>query len=246
MVTAEVTEVLQSKIVASFDNPENPEEAEWQSHSWMIRGSKFSTKITDEEGNVTEEYPKQAYVEAWPEALFGDNREGRDLKVLGIHGKFDRKAYNYIEIIPVADEPDEDGNPVFEPIRLPGKTQKIDLWVWGSNYNYYLEVHLRDFKGRVHVFNMGSLDYTGWRNLSADIPAWVPQSGGYITSDGYRRELELVKMVLWTRPSERVRDFYVYFDQIKTLTDTFRPRFDGDDLANVEKIQEAWQSGEGE
>jgi hypothetical protein len=246
-VTAEtVTEVLESKIIESFDNPENPEEAEWSSHRWVVVGSKFAAKEYDEEGNVVDEYPKTAYVESWPEALFGANKEGRDLKVLGIHGKFDRRAYNFIEIIPVADENDEEGNPVFKPIRLPGKTQRFDVWVWGSNYNYYAEAHFRDFKGIVHVLKLGDLDYTGWRNLQVRIPGYIPQSGGYVTSGGYLKELELIKLVIWTRPEERVDDFYIYLDQIKTLTDTFVSRFDGDDLADPEKIEEVWQNnGEG-
>ena len=173
--TAErITEILESKIIESFDNPENREEAEWPSHRWVIRGSKFSTKITDEEGNVTDSYPKHTYVTTWPDALFGPNKEGRDLKVLGIHGKFDRKGYNFIEILPVEEENDQEGDPIFKPIRLPGKTKIIDLWVWGSNYNYYLEVHIRDYKGIVHVLQLGDLDYTGWENLSVRIPTSIP------------------------------------------------------------------------
>lgn len=246
-VTAEkVTEVLESRIIESFDNPENPEEAEWDSHRWVVLGSKFSAKEYDEEGNVIDEYPKMTYVESWPEALFGANKEGRDLKALGIHGKFDRRAYNFIEIIPVADENDEDGNPVFKPIMLPGKTKRFDLWVWGSSYDYYMEVHLRDFKGIVHVLKLGDLNYTGWQNLLVSIPSYIPQEGGYVTSGGYRKELELIKLVMWTRPEERVDDFYLYIDQIKILTDTFVSRFDGDDLADPDKIEEVWQNnGEG-
>lgn len=237
-------EILESRVIESFDNPENPEEAEWPSHRWVVIGNKFATKEYDENGNVTKTYPETTYVETWPEALFGANKAGRNLKVLGIHGKFDRKGYNVMEVIPVEDEDDEEGNPVFKPIKLPGKTKIIDLWVWGANYNYYIEVHIRDYKGIVHVLNLGDLDYTGWRNLSVRIPPTIPQEGGYVTSGGYRKELELVKLVIWTRPQERVDDFYIYLDQIKTLTNTFVSRFDGDDLADKDKIESVWEEGE--
>jgi hypothetical protein len=52
--------------------------------------------------------------------------------------------------------------------------------------------------------------------------------------------------VLWTRPHERVNDFYVYFDHIKTLSDMFVTRFDGDTLAEEDRIQEIWNIGEGQ
>lgn len=238
------TQILESKIIESFDNPENPEEAEWASHRWVVLGSKFATKEYDENGNVVKTFPESAYIEAWPEAIFGANKEGRDLKVLGIHGRFDRKGYNFIEIIPVEDEDDEDGNPVFKPIKLPGKTQILDFWVWGSNYDFYVEVHVRDYTGVVHVLNMGDIKYTGWRNLSVRIPTSIRQEGGYVTSGGYLKELELVKLVVWTRPEERVDDFYVYFDQIKTLTNTFVSRFDGDNLADEDTIESVWGEDE--
>ena len=80
----EITTNYTSKVIESFDNPD--------AQQWIVTGSKFST----------EGYPKKAYANAWPEAIFGKNKEGKELKALGIHGKFDRKAYNYIEIIPAA------------------------------------------------------------------------------------------------------------------------------------------------
>ena len=52
--------------------------------------------------------------------------------------------------------------------------------------------------------------------------------------------------MVWTLPHERVDDFFIYIDHMKTLTDTFVVRFDGDDLSDAEKINEIWQLGEGE
>jgi hypothetical protein len=257
VLAQEKTVNLTSHVIESFDNPENPEEAEWASSEWLINASKFATEVTDEDGNVVRELPESTYVESWPEALFGRNAEGRELRVFGIHGRFDRQGYNYIELIPAILE---DGELVprhpdittdagdFIPgneITLPGETRRLDLWVWGSNYDYYLDVHLRDYRGVVHALRLGDIDYTGWRNLSVNIPTYIPQTGGYITGGGFLKELKLVKLVLWTRPHERVNDFYVYFDHIKSLSDMFVTRFDGDILAEKDRIQEIWNSGEG-
>lgn len=250
---------LTSHIIESFDNPENPEEAVWPSSEWLINGSKFSTAVTNEEGAVVREFPEAIYVETWPEALFGRNTEGRTLRVFGIHGRFDRQGYNYIELIPAVENDDGELVPRhpdittsagdFIPgneITLPGKTRKFDMWVWGSNYDYYMDVHVRDFRGVVHVLRLGNLDYIGWKNLAVDIPTYIPQEGGYITGGGFLKELKLVKLVVWTRPREKVNDFYVYFDQIKTLSDVFIDRFDGDMLAETERIQEIWNTREGQ
>jgi hypothetical protein len=252
------TENLMSFVIDSFDNPEDREAAEWNSSEWIVRGSKFSTKVYDEDGNVVDQWPKSTYLEAWPEAFFGANKEERDLKVLGVNGRFDRQGYNYIELIPAVEndegelEPrhpdmmDEYGNVILgNEITLPGRTKIIDMWVWGSNYDFYFEIHLRDFKGIVHVLNMGNLKFTGWKNLRVNIPSSIPQEGGYVTSGGYLKELKLVKMVLWTRPNERVADFFYYFDHMKTLSDMFVSRFDGDELADTDRIQEIWNTGEG-
>ena len=87
---------------------------------------------------------------------------------------------------------------------------------------------------------MGGIKFVGWQNLNASIPYYIPQQGGYITPGGFNKNLELVKIVLWTKPTENVSGFNIYIDQIKILTDTFVTRFDGDDLANPDKVQDIW------
>jgi hypothetical protein len=41
---------------------------------------------------------------------------------------------------------------------------------------------------------------------------------------------------------ERVDNFYVYLDQFKVLTDTFESFYDGDELADPDRVQELWSS----
>ena len=218
-VTADTaTENLESRILESFD-PDN------RATDWMVVGSKF----------ITEGFPKQTYTKAWPEAVFGSNPEDKDLQVLGVNAKWDRKGYNNIEIIPV--KKDADGNAVPNPIQIPGRVKTLDMWVWCSDFDYYFEVHLRDTKGVVHVLNMGSLQKIGWNNFYTNIPSYISQTGQYVP---YLKSLELVKIVIWTKPSEKVNNFFVYFDQIKVLTDTFITRFDGDDLATQGNSAKIW------
>jgi hypothetical protein len=216
---------LESRVVASFDNPEE--------QRWTVRGSKF----------LAEGFPLVAYPPSWPEAIYGRNNSGLDLRVLGAKAAFDEQGYNYLEFFTVRENQAGELEPA--PIELPGRVREIDIWVWGSNYDYYLEAHLRDYTGRIHVLQLGDIRFVGWKNLSAAIPSYIPQSGGYITEGGFIKQLELEKIVLWTKPTENVAGFNVYLDQIKVLTDTFVTRFDGDDLADPDKVQEIWSNAEG-
>jgi hypothetical protein len=121
--------------------------------------------------------------------------------------------------------------------------KNLDFWVWGSNYDYYMEVQLRDHRGVVHVLDLGAINFAGWRNLRVQIPTYISQSVQYVPQ---LKTLELVKLVLWTRPSERVDGFWVYLDQIKVFTDVFESPFDGEGLADPERIDELWNSAEGQ
>lgn len=219
----EVTQNLVSKTLESFDTP--------GTITWAVRGSDVG---------VTK-FPEYSYVKAWPDVVYGNNREKAELWSLAIRGAFNRKAYNYIEIVPVdPSKKGADGLPEPKPIPVPGRAQAIDLWAWGSNYNFWLDIHLQDYRGVDHVLHLGSLRYAGWRNLAVSVPASIPQSSPYIPR---RRGLVVTKLVLWTHPAEPVDGFYVFLDDLKVLTDLFETRFDGDELADPDYLNELWSAG---
>ena len=226
----EVAENLQSVVLETFDNPDESR--------WIVRGSKFLA-----EGDEYEVPFRFQYVEAWPRALYREEPEDFTPQSLGVQASFTRRGYNYLEFIPVEAEDDQDGNPVPRAINIPGRVQNLDLWVWGSNHDYYMEVQLRDHRGVVHVLELGRINFRGWRNLRVRIPTYISQSVQYVPQ---LQTLELVKLVLWTVPSERVDGFWVYLDQVKVFTDVFESPFDGESLANPERIEEIWNTGGGE
>jgi hypothetical protein len=199
---------------------------------WKTEASKFATK-TDEAT-----FPQTTYVEAWPIAAFGYNRDGKDIKSFGIHGRFDRRGYNWIDVYPTLGADGEEAGPTEIPI--PGRISYMDLWVWGSNLDYYIEAYVRDYQGVVHNIRLGNIGYAGWRNLRATIPNNIRQSKRVLPRFA---GLTFVKFRIWTQPSEKVEDFYVYFKQFKVLTDTFESLFDGDELADPERVQELWAGG---
>jgi hypothetical protein len=219
---------METVIIDDFDNDTTlkGKPREW---FWYVRGSKF----------VVEESLNWKLVPAYPDTLFSKKQvEGKDLRVLGIQGSFDRKGYNSYEVIPVTK--DDKGKIIPRSIELPGKVKAIDLWVWGSNFNYYIEVYLLDSRGVNHRLFLGDLTFEGWKNLSVSVPESIPQSRRYIPK---HEALYLTKLVIWTRPDERVNDFYVYFDHLKVNTDTFISKFDGDEMADIDEVNRMWKDG---
>ncbi len=215
---------LQSDIVESFDGDSG--------YTWHVVASKFATKTDDES------FPKVSLIETWPNALHGKNRDNKDLKALGVYGRFDRQGYNWIDIYPKNEGASEEDLPAEIPLK--GRPRMLDMWVWGANFDFYLELYVRDYRGVIHMIPFGSTYHIGWKNLRVNIPTNIPQEARTVP---HRQGLRLVKFRLWTRPQERVNDFQIYFDQIKILTDNFEYLFDGDELSDPERIQELWATG---
>jgi len=202
-------------------------------YSWTMEASKFATKSKDENGQEVS-FPVVQYVETWPIALVGYNREGKDIKSLGIHGRFDRRGFNWLDLFPIG----VDGSP-FE-IPMPGRVRYMDMWAWGSNLDYLVEAYVRDYQGVVHIIRMGSLAYTGWRNLRAHIPSHISQAKRVLPN---LAQLRFIKFRIWTQPSEQVNNFYIYFKHFKVLTDVFESTFDGDELADPDLLPQLWANG---
>lgn len=221
---------VRSQILETFDDPA---ESEW---------ALFTNRFT------ADGFPQLGFIRTFPEALYRVEPEDRELRALGIQGAFRRQGYNYIEIVPVTT--DADGEQVPRSIDIPGRARSIDVWVWGSNFDYFMDIHIRDYRGMVHVLNLGNLNYRGWANLRVTIPSSIPQTSQYVAQLGPDGEfvsdlrgLQIVKMVLWTRPGEHVGGFYLYLDEIKVETDIYRDPFDGEELRTAESVQQLWEEG---
>jgi hypothetical protein len=215
---------LESKLVQDFSKTE--------AQNWYVIGSKFSTA----------DFPRVGFIKGGPTAILGgDLQAAQNARSLAVAMLFDRKEYNWIDLVPGAkDKPTE--------LPLPGRVKMIDMWVWSGNFDYYLEAFVRDYRGVVYTIPMGNLNFIGWKNLRINIPDNVPQAKKYLPR---RQGLTLVKFRIWTRPTEVVaipgteglepldRSVKFYFNNIKILTDTFESLFDGDSLSNPEVYKDA-------
>ncbi len=200
-------------IVDNFDNPDGPD---W---TWFAAGSKFATKG----------YPVLKYFDGMPNAIrVMQQKEDGAYKFMGLEAKFDRKGDNWVDIVPMKPG-SQDPKDRFE-IPFKGRIARLDMWVWGANYAYDLEILVRDSTGRVHTIPVGLVNHEGWKNLSVNIPGNIQQASLYLNGV---QQMSFVAFRVRSRPTERVDSFYIFFDQFKALTDTFLPSYDGYELAGV-------------
>jgi hypothetical protein len=215
---------LESRLVQDFSKPE--------AQNWYVLGSKFSTA----------DFPRVGYIKGGPTAILGgDLQAAQNARSLAVAMLFDRKEYNWVDIVPGARDKTIE-------LPMPGRVKMIDMWVWSGNFDYYLEAFVRDYRGVVYTIPMGNLNFIGWKNLRISIPDNVPQSKKYLPK---RQGLTLVKFRIWTRPTEVVaipgtegqdpleRSVKFYFNNVKILTDTFESLFDGDALSNPDVYKDA-------
>jgi hypothetical protein len=234
------TIALESIILDSFDGTPYVVDGEEYKYTWKVSGSKFSTK-TD-----TQTFPVISPVATAPQSLL---RQHPDAKSIGVQGAFDRNGYNWIDIYPTLT--DGDGQPAEIP--LQGRTRAIDVWIWGSNLGYSIEAYIRDNRGMIHSVSLGSLKYTGWRNLRTDVPSGIPMISSVLPRA--TDDTKFIKFRLWTSPVERsyvsakrdingkiteVVPFYVYISQLKVLADTYESIYDGDELAYPKNTEKLW------
>jgi hypothetical protein len=210
------TVALESKILESFDGDSD--------YDWSTDG-------------VAKDVLKKDYslFPISPDALFRTAEQKEGKQSFGLNGQFRRQGYNWIDIYPVRkDNPDGGAT----EIPMEGDVRYLDVWAWGSNLNYTLEAYVRDYRGMIHRVNFGSLAFLGWKNLTAAVPANFPMSDRALPIR--KTSSTFVKFRLWTGPEERVNNFYFYLDQLKVLSDIFKTRYDGDELADYDREQEMW------
>lgn len=173
--------------------------------------------------------PSDLTVEKWS----SDNKGTKKDQCLGLHFQFRYPGDNSVSIIPPA------------PLRLPGRVKAISVWVQGRGKDLTLETWVKDFNGNSHVLKFGSLNYVGWKPLKAIVPENIPQS---IESYPQTKALLLQRFVVRVSPNENTLDDsgyqqenFLFFDQLKVLTESFEVNFDGQDLDKAFKSDSGQQ-----
>ena len=123
------------------------------------------------------------------------------------------------------------------PIPIEGITKTITVWVVGRNYNHELYIILQDFFGNRYELPMGKLNFQGWKKLSVAVPPQNPDGQSGIVQRNFHYNSHMGLKVLGFKiacdPMEAYGTYYVYFDDLRAVTDLFaEDNRDQDDMAD--------------
>ena len=130
----------------------------------------------------------------------------QDKYVLGARVDFYKRGNGYVAMYPV------------RPIPIEGITKTISLWVIGRNYNHVLKILLTDFFGEKHELTMGKLNFMGWKKLTVAVPPTITQRDYHFTK---RMGISFVGLRVDFDLKDTFGSYYVYFDDLRAVTDLF-------------------------
>jgi hypothetical protein len=136
--------------------------------------------------------------------------------VLGVKASFFRRGDAQIYVQPL------------RPLQVPGITKTISVWVVGRNFNHTLSVVVADYFGNVNILPMGTLNFTGWKQMTVAVPPSIVQQD-YHYSD--RMGLQILGFLIEPDMMEAYGTYYIYFDDLRAYTDLFADEYrDEDDM----------------
>ncbi|MDR0456983.1 MAG: flagellar filament outer layer protein FlaA [Treponema sp.] len=154
--------------------------------------------------------------------------EGMDIPdkyVLGTRVDFLRRGYSSFTIRPL------------RPIPIEGITKTVSLWVVGRNFNHELKLLLQDYFGKNYEIYVGKLNFQGWKKLTVAIPPQPMDGKNGIVQRSYHYNNQMGIRIVGFRidcdPLESYGSYYIYFDDLRAVTDLFAENNrDPDDMAD--------------
>jgi len=192
----------------------------------------WDAKISADEGVISarlfEGRPAGSAAEPTADPRYvGQDPKVVDKYVLGVRTEFYGRGYNEIMIN------------AKRPVPIEGITKTISVWVVGRNYNHVMWVELRDFFGNNFELPMGKLNFQGWKKLSVAIPPQNPDGRTGIVQRNFHYTshmgLKIVGFRIQCDPDEAFGTYYIYFDDLRAVTDLF-----AEDMRDTDDMSDTW------
>ncbi|MGP1586754.1 MAG: flagellar filament outer layer protein FlaA [Treponemataceae bacterium] len=136
----------------------------------------------------------------------------KDEKVLGVKTEFLKRGVNSFTI------------KANRPIAIEGVTKQLSMWVVGRNKPHSLFVLLQDYFGNSYEIYMGTLDFSGWKQMKVAIPPSPDGIHGIVQASAYhgdRPGLSVVGFRVDCDPMFAKGSYYLYFDDLRAVTDLY-------------------------
>ncbi|GHV17882.1 flagellar filament protein FlaA [Spirochaetia bacterium] len=150
-----------------------------------------------------------------------------DRYVLGTRVDFLRRGHTSFTIYPE------------RPIPIEGITKTLSVWVAGRNFNHTLSILIQDYFGREFELYMGKLNFQGWKKLTVAVPPQADDGRNGIVQRNYHYNSQMGIKVVGLRvdcdPMEAQGSYYVYFDDLRAVTDLF-----AEDSRDPDDMSDAW------
>ncbi|MDA8426400.1 MAG: flagellar filament protein FlaA [Treponema sp.] len=190
----------------------------------------WNAYMSPDEGIVTsrlfEGHPAGSLAEPLADPRYAGVNPGLINKyVLGVRAEFYHRGYNEIDITAA------------RPIPIEGITKTISVWVVGRNYDHLLVIVLQDFFGNTFDLPIGKLNFQGWKKLTVAVPPQSPDGRTGIVQTNFHYNthmgIKVVGFKILCDPSEDFGTYYVYFDDMRAVTDLFaEDNRDPDDMSD--------------
>jgi hypothetical protein len=141
-----------------------------------------------------------------------------DKYVLGLKVSFFRRGVAELAVHPL------------NPIPVEGIVKTISVWVVGRNFNHVLKLQFSDYRGQQQELTIGTLNFIGWKKLTVAIPPSILQTEYHYT---YKSGIQITGLKIETDPLDSYGTYYVYFDDMRAVTDLFgEAKRDSDDMSD--------------
>jgi len=118
------------------------------------------------------------------------------------------------------------------PLPVEGICKTVSVWVVGRNFNHVLKLMVEDQYGGYAEITMGKLNFSGWKKLTVAIPPSLRQKDYHFTA---KAGIKILGFKILTDPIESYGSYYIYFDDLRAVTDLF-----AEEDRDVDDMVDSW------
>ena len=185
------------------------------------REGSWNVHISPDYGTITGRLFEGA--PAMKDPLEGDD-PAEDTQVYGVRVDFFKRGVNSFTITSG------------RPLPIEGTTKLISMWVCGRNQSHDMWVLVQDYFGHNFELYMGNLGFSGWKKLTAVVPASPDGEHGIVQSSAYYGDkpgLRILGFRVDCNPMQARGSYYMYLDDLRAVTDLYdMENHDEDDMSD--------------